>query len=91
MHAWHTDVLEINIKEENLLPVAKRCTLLDVSHLYGVSYLSISLWVLKSFSWSDKGFSKNKQSKNKQTKNAKDFPPQKLISWLTRSLVSAIN
>lgn len=69
MYAWHTDVLEINIKEENLLSVTKRCTLLDVSHLYGVSYLSISLWVLKSFSWSDKGFSKNKQSKNKQTWN----------------------
>lgn len=31
MHAWHTDVLEINIKKENLLSVTKRCTLLDVS------------------------------------------------------------
>ena len=43
MHAWHTDVLEINTKEENLLSVTKRRTLLDVSHLYGVSCLSISL------------------------------------------------
>ena len=43
MHAWHTNVLEINIKEENLLCVTERCTLLNLSHLYGVSYLSISL------------------------------------------------
>lgn len=69
MHAWHTEVLEINKKEENLLSETKRCTLLDASHLYGVSYLSISLSVLKSFSWSDEGFSKNKQSENKQIQN----------------------
>lgn len=90
MHAWHTDVLEINIKDENLLSVTKRCTLLDVSHLYGVSCLSISLWVLKSFSWSDKGFSKNKQSKNKQTNKCKRFPPTK-INFVVDKIISQCN
>lgn len=90
MHAWHTDVLEINTKEENLLSVTKRCTLLDVSHLYGVSCLSISLWVLKSFSWSDKGFSKNKQSKNEQTNKCKRFPPTK-INFVVDKIISQCN
>ena len=91
MHAWHTDVLEINIKEENLLSVTKRWTLLDVSHLYGVSYLSISLWVLKSFSWSDQGFSKNKHSKNKQTnKQMQKISPTK-INFMVDKIISQCN
>ena len=79
MHAWHTGVLEINIKEENFFICDQKMHTPWCQWLYGVSYLSIFLWVLKSFSWSDKGFSRiNKVKTNKQTnKQIQKISPHK--------------